>query len=97
MLHEVTLTACALNSFTCSVFLLPCTVSTVTMPQKSKRTLRYEKAGQRLVEYNEEKKRLRLPLESRNKKYDEQKARRRIAYYVKKELKRRQSAILSAP
>ena len=34
---------------------------------------------------------------NRNKKYDEQKARRRIAYYVKKELKRRQGAISSAP
>ena len=67
------------------------------MPQKSKRTLRHERAGQRLVEYNEEQKRLRLLFEDRIKRQEERKVCRRIAYYVKTELKRRQGAILSAP
>lgn len=41
------------------------------MPQKGKRTLRHQRAGQRVIEHDEQRKRLRLAEETRNEGQEE--------------------------
>lgn len=65
------------------------------MPQKRKRILRYQKATQRLIGYNDQQKRLRLAERAKNRRQEEEKARRRIENYGKTEPKRPRGIIAS--
>lgn len=65
------------------------------MPRKSKKRLRYEKAGERLVKYNEERRRLSLQAAAWREKNEDRKKRHSLTYYVDKLLKSVEGQIIS--